>query len=759
MYRSTSAMFIYTRHTILAMLAICFLSLSTEVLGQPQTTRQVHLNDGTHLTGPEINIRVSQISGNITVDGVLDDTAWQQADAYENPFFQHEPRDREPSAQPTKIMVLQNDRFIYFGMQAYYDDPADVFATSMRRDEGFGTNDILELLLDTFGDNRTSYAFGVTPLGAKIDAIISDQGNHINQGWDCIWYAETEINADGFAVEVAIPFKSLKYKEGETVRWGINISRDIKHINEETYLVPIPRALGHNGKFRGSLFANLVNIQPPETGLNVEIQPNIRGANTRTYQPLETSDQNIEAGLDVNYQITPQMSMDVTYNTDFAQVETDEEIVNLTRFNILLPEKREFFLQDAGLFTFGGASRAVNPLEGIRRRSDVVLFNSRSIGIENGELVPLYGGAKIAGRTGPYSVGAMNIQSQSTTLRSGTRVPSSNYTAMKFKRDMFENSNLGFMFLNRQSDSNTYNRAVGVDGYFVITPAFTVYGDLAKSFDPDVESDDWAGSSGLAYNSEWLDFYAAHSFIDSLFNPEMGFIRRGNIRKSEGAVSLTRWINNDYLKSLNLVTEIDYITDHDNRLLTRQNSAEFDITARTDDRISLEYSTEYEFLPNDDDIRGVLIPAGIYTTNTYEVQFRSYRSRQLSGFIGYEWGTVFDGKSREIETAADYSFSGRFNTEISWSHNELELSNGDITANVLSSRFIYSFSTELFAKAFLQWNDADERVSTYFLMDWIYRPKSHLYLVYRDTRNTTFGTLDNYRDRSLQVKLTYLWAI
>jgi len=727
--------------------------------GQDHTTQQVFFDDGSHLEGPEMYIRVNRTTQPITIDGDLSDSAWQQADPYEGHFFQQEPEDRKPSSQKTRIMVLQDDKNLYFGMQAYYDDPDRIFASSMRRDVGFGTDDILELLIGPLGDNRTSYTFSNTPLGGKIDAIISDEGNHINSSWDGVWYSKAQINDQGFAVEMAIPFKTLKYRVGETVRWKLNVTREIKYKNEVTYLVPIPRGLGHNGKFRGSLHANLVNIHPPQTGLNLEVQPYLRTAGSRIYDPVDERNTDFHGGLDARYQVTPQLTADFTYNTDFAQVETDQEIVNLTRFNINLPEKREFFLESAGLFTFGTGARAGGSLVGIHTGSDYLLFNSRTIGIEQGERVPLYGGAKVTGRAGQFSVGGMNLQSKETRLRDGTLVPSTNYTAVKVKRDLFTNSNIGLMMLNKQSGPGHYNRAVGTDAFFAFSQAFMVNGSLARTLSPDVSGNNWAGDAGLVVNTEWLDFSLKHSFIDSLFNPEMGFVRRGNLRNTQGDLSLTKWINNRYLKSVSFITGIQYITDHRNTLLTRENDFELWVTARSEDNLRLETDLEYEYLPTQDYIRDIPIDPGIYKTHTSRVSVNTYRSRRVTGSIEYEWGPMFDGTSRGITLSNDTRVNRHFTLELEYGHNVLDLKYGSLTANILATRLNYSFTNDLFAKAFVQWNDADHRVSTYFLVDYIYRPKSHVYLVYQDTRNTLLSGFSNYRDRIIQLKFTYLWSI
>ncbi|MFC1562607.1 DUF5916 domain-containing protein [candidate division KSB1 bacterium] len=711
------------------------------------------------IKGSDINIYVQEINEPIEIDGKLNEKAWERAIPYHDYFFQHEPLDRAPSSEKTEVRVLQDKHNIYFSAQCYDSEPKKIWASVKRRDGKYWNGDALEFLIDTFQDKRNCYALGTNPLDAKIDALISDEGNHVNNPWDCIWYNKTSINDSGWVVEMKIPFKSIKYKKGEVVDWGLNIARAIKHRQEMTYLVPIPRGLGHNGKFKGSLFANLKNVKPPSYKINLEIQPYTTGGKTYIYRP-NAIDSEFKSGLDVRYHVTPQLSLDLTYKTDFANVESDQEIINVTRFNINLPEKREFFLESAGLFQFGSGTSAGGSLVGSSGGSSgFMMFNSRTIGIKKGKRIPLFGGAKLAGRIGKYSIGVMNIQSEKTAINDSTFEPSTNFTAIKLKRDLHTNSNIGLMILNKQSNSGDYNRTIGSDAFFAFTPEFIINGSIAKSFSPEDLSKEWAGNIGVILNKDWVDLSVRYSHIDTLFNPEMGFVRRGNIRNTNGSLSFTKWINNDYFKSMSFVNRMSYTTDHHNTLETRQNSASLWVTAKSGDFLSFGVSRDYDFLPNDQFIRNIMIEKGVYNAAYQNISFRSFRGRPLSGSISYRWGERLDGKSRSVSLSNTTKISNDLVMNLGYSYDNLDFKNGSLKANILSGRWTYCYSPELLAKYYVQWNDADHKIAMNFLIDYIYKPRSHIYLVYNENRDTLINSVKNINDRVLLLKFTYLWSL
>jgi len=744
------------------LLTTCFMmAAGRQIFACPgEDSSKVRMEPEPDFPGSDIEIYVRETDRPPEIDGKLDDAAWEKAIPYNDYFFQQEPLDRRPSTQKTEVRVLQDEKNLYFGIQCYEDDPSKIFATIKRRDGSFLSDDALELLIDTFQDKRNSYAFGTNPFGAKVDAIISDEGNHINKSWDCIWHCKTEINGQGWSVEMAIPFKSIKYKKGERVDWGLNITREIKHSKEITYLAPIPRGLGHNGKFKGSLFGTLKNIKTPPKDLNLEVQPYLRTGREQVYE-TGYDKTSADAGLDVRYHITPQLTMDLSYQTDFAQAEADEEIVNTTRFNINLREKREFFLENAGLFTFGSTPSAGGTLVGITRyRRDFQLFYSRSVGIVDEQRVPLVGGIKLAGRANGYSLGLMNMQGKSTTLNGGNLEPAANFTVLRLKKDLFTNSNIGFMMLNKQSASDDYSRAVGTDAFISLSQELSLIGSLARDYSPDYDNNNWAGDLGVLLNKEWIDVALRYTHLDSLFSPDMSFITRENIRKTDGTVSLTKWINSGSLKSLSLVTDVDYTTDHHNTTVYREHRTNLSLTLASEDYLYYGFHRRYDYLPGQDDIlERIIIDPGTYKGHHHHLVFRTYRGRRFSGSIHYRWGDNYGGRSKMLRIENNAKFTDNFNLELAYRYDDLNQRNGSLNAHVLSTRWTYSFTTELFAKYYLQWNSVENRVSSNLLIDFIYSPRSHIYLVFNENRSTLDAALHRVYDRMLLLKFTYLWSV
>ena len=723
-----------------------FLILTFSTLSFTQTINPTAVSD-TSLSAYKPDIYVQWTDKKIVIDGVLDDAAWDDALAYEEYFFQREPLDRAPSSEKTRVMVLQDKKMIYFGIQCFDSEPEKIFASSMRRDRNYGRGDVLELLLDTFQDNRNSYAFDTNPLGGKGDAIISDQGNHVNKQWEAVVYMDGKLNEAGWAAEFAIPFKSLKYKKGEVIDWKINISREIMHRNEETYLIPVPREHGHMAKFRGENWGRLRNIRPPQKNLNFEVYPYALAGQTNIYGDKQEQKKEAHGGIDFKYDITTQLALDLTYKTDFAQVEADEEIVNVTRFNIQREEKREFFLQNAGLFQFGPGSRA---------QRNFVLFDSRTIGIQDQQRIPLLGGGKITGRAGKYSIAALSMQSEKTVLSDGIEHGATNYSAVRLKRDVSDNSSIGFMALNQTTTADNYSRALGVDGIWNVTPALRLDVSAARSFAPDVSTNDMAGDFGFILNKEWIDINLRHTHIDSLFNPQMGFVRRPNIRSTDAEVELTKWLNNQYLQNVALSSGILYITDHHQVLQTQDIPLTASATFRAGDQADIGVKRSYEFVPQDSYIRDIKIDAGSYDTWSHNVSFNSYRARPINGTLDIEWGQLFDGKQQSVMLSGSAKVTNHLNIDMAYTYNNLDLKNGSLLSHVLSTRWTYSFTPDFFAKAYLQWNTADNRFSGNLIIDWAYRPRSHIYFVYNENHDTLQHMAT---DRIFMMKMTYLWQI
>ncbi len=495
------------------------------------------------------------------------------------------------------------------------------------------------------------------------------------------------------------------------------------------------------------MFALLRNIRPPEQGLNFEIYPYALTGQTNIYGDEKQKTNEFHSGVDFKYDITPQLALDLTYKTDFAQAEAEEEIVNVTRFNVRRQEKREFFLQNAGLFQFG---------PGQSSQSNFILFDSRTTGIQDRQRIPLLGGGKLTGRTGKYSIAALSLQSEGTTLEGGIYQPSTNYTAMRLKRDVSKNSHVGLMALNQQSTSDKYSRVFGVDGLWNVTQAIRLDASAARSISPQTTSNDMAGDFGFVLNKDWIDLNFRYTHIDSLFNPQMGFVRRPNIRNTDGNVTFTKWFNGKVVNNIAFSSGLLYITDHHQVLQTRDNTFSGSLLFRKDDEIKLGVARSYEFVPYDASIRDITIYAGIYDTWAQSISFVSYRARPVNVNLTYQWGQLFDGTQQSANLTGTAKVSNHLLVDLAYTYNHLELKNGRLYSHILSTRWTYSFSPDFFTKAYLQWNTADNRFSANFILDYAYQPRSHIYLVYNENQNTL---LHEPTDRIIMLKMTWLWQI
>jgi hypothetical protein len=387
---------------------------------------------------PRPQLKASAIADPLTVDGLLDDEAWQQADVADG-FVQREPNPGEPASERTEVRVAYTSSMLYVGIRALASEPDQIVGEEMQRDGALFRDDSVLVLLDTFNDNRNSYFFEVNPNGAFTDALVTDEGRDFNVQWDAVWQAVARRTEEGWSAELEIPFATLRFDPGQDT-WGLNVRRLIRHKNEEVFWAPVPLQAN---LFRVSLSGDLTGIRGPEPGLNLRVKPFAVGAASRFQQASAgaLSDEDGDLGLDVKWGLTRRMTLDLTYNTDFAEAEVDDQQINLTRFSLFFPEKRDFFLENAGLFEFG-----FNP----PGTPYLTPFFSRRIGISPlGTVVPIDWGARLTGRAGPWSVGLLDAQTDSFELGRFGDQPEDNWGALRLKRNLGRRSNIGLIATRR----------------------------------------------------------------------------------------------------------------------------------------------------------------------------------------------------------------------------------------------------------------------------------------------------------------------
>src|SRR5262245_26045977 len=406
----------------------------------------------------------TRASGPISVDGSLDEPPWTVAPVATD-FLQNEPNEGRPPTFATDVRVLYNDDAIYLGVFAHDDEPSGLVVSDLKKDFNTAASDAFIVVIDTFSDQRNGFEFATNPARAKWDAQMFNEGRESNASWDGIWDVSTKVTSDGWYAEIRIPFKTLKFTRADPQAWGINFQRRLRCRNEESYWAPLPRFYNLD---RVSMAGSISGLRDLKPGRNLRVKPfaSASSSTVGTRRP----DADYDAGLDVKYGITSGLTLDTTFNTDFSQVEADEQQVNLTRFSILFPEKRDFFLENSGIFQFGlpttgtSAVGGSSPAASGRQNSppDAKLFFSRTIGLSDaGDAIPILAGSRLTGKLGNHSIAVLNIQQ-----RGKGAVPATNFTAIRVDRSVLGNSDVGVIVLNKDAAGASYNRVGGLDANF-----------------------------------------------------------------------------------------------------------------------------------------------------------------------------------------------------------------------------------------------------------------------------------------------------
>ena len=388
----------------------------------------------------------------IEIDGHLNEEAWSQTQMIDD-FTQQSPDEGQPITERTEVRMLYDTEKLYIGFECYDSQPDKIVANEMRRDGQLWQNDNVYIMLDTYGDKRQCFFFRTNALGALSDTAVTDGGENLNGSWDCIWAAAGRQHEKGWTVEIAIPFNQLRFKKNDSMVWGVNFGRNIQRTNETSQWIQVPRSQSWPGTYHPIYQGKLTGLQGIVSPSYFDVKPYLLGGLARNLEDEDwqrTTERDL--GLDMKYGVTSNLTLDLTLNTDFAQVEADQEEVNLTRFSLYFPERRDFFLEGSGLFAFGAGIGGFGP-------PPLSIFYSRSIGIDDEKEVRLLGGGKLTGKVGAYSVGALNM----TTAASG-EIPMTNFSVLRMQRDILSDSTVGFILTNRQSDfGSDYHRNGGID--------------------------------------------------------------------------------------------------------------------------------------------------------------------------------------------------------------------------------------------------------------------------------------------------------
>ena len=662
------------------------------------------------------------------IDGrVIGDMAWQAAPAIRD-FWQIEPDEGRPSTQKTEVYIGYTADTLYIGVVAYDENPAGIIVADSRRDSSLADTDSFQFIIDGLHDRQNGLLFGTNPAGIEYDAQITNEGTasfgagdgEFNLNWDTSWEVKTSITDIGWQAEFAIPFRSLRYGAAPVQTWGFNFQRNIRRNNEVAFWAPLGRQ--HN-IYRVSQAGSIENIQPPHQR-SLKFTP--YGVAKRSEGGTISAETDYEAGFDLKYSITSSLTLDVTYNTDFAQVEVDEFQVNLDRFSLFLPEQRPFFLENAGQFSMG-----------IPRQAE--LFFSRRIGIgAGGRAIPIDGGVRLSGKLG-QSTNVGFLQMRSEAVRGVA--PENDYTVARVSYELGAGSSIGGIVVNREGDGSIigdddddYNRTYGLDGQWGVSKNLTLSGFVAKTKTPGLEGRDHAFRLRSNYNSEDWTLQAAYAQVGENFNPEVGFLSRKNY-KQLSLFGLKRIRPDDLWGLHELRPHIAYRGywnfdgTWETGFLHVDNHWEWDS--------GMELHTGVNFLHENvtrpfEIVSGVTVPVGKYDDRELAFVYWTDPSAPLNFRIDIKHGGLFGGDRTQVVPTIGYRIGETFTSEFSWIHNDVELETGDFRVGVGRLRMTYSFTPKMSLQALVQYNERDDLLSTNLRFAWLTSADTGLYIVYNE---------------------------
>jgi hypothetical protein len=729
------------KFTILFIALLCVATASTAVQSQQQPN-------------PNNEIRAVFINEAPKIDGDISDFIWTSITPITN-FIQVWPDDGSPATEDSEVRIAYDRDNLYFAFRFYDKNPELIRAKNLERGGRNDRDDNAYIALDTFGDGRNAYLFEMNALGTQDDATITDERLTTNSfSWDAVFISETIIDEQGWTLEVSIPFRQLRFPDDEELNFGIMLSRTINRKNERVLWPRIGLEYGSFGALAAvSQYGKLTGIKNIKRGKNIEIKPYIIGGAQEIRPDLASEETNVDysedIGVDVKYGISSNLTLDLTVNTDFAQVESDNVQLNLTRFNLFFPEKREFFLERSGLFEHGNL------------RSTQTYF-SRRIGLTN----EILAGARMTGQIGKTSIGALNIET-GNKMKDFLGSNSTNNTVIRFRNDIFSRTTAGAIFTNTQI-GNDYNRALGIDTQYRFGSASLFNAWFTNVWDDQEGLNDAAGHASILFRNDLYSAEASYTNVGTNYNPALGFVRRQDMRQYD-----LRGNYNQKMNTINSINRIvirglyDYIEGQDGI----KQSTEFEfggtIEFQRRDRFSAEFSNEFERLFAPFQIRpNTFIPTGDYTFNRFQVNGETDSSRRFFVNAGIEFGEFFSGNRTDINGGfglrqSQYlTLEGRINHSII----DLPVNNGEFDATTVSMSVLGAFSRKLFTKTLIQYDNFSRDIQANLRVDWIHTPGSDLFFVFNTSYHLTGDNevlFDPNRDFILNnetaiVKLTYL---
>ena len=691
----------------LALTLATLLAASGRVLAQPVSTAAPPPGAGTAVgpsdvinveTAARPTVRALRTARRPVIDGTLDEPEWQSAPRIGD-FVQQLPRTGAQATFATDVRVLYDADHLYIGATLYDPEPRKAITAGKERDFTSGASDLFGLVLDTFKDRRNSFLFLVNPAGAVRDEQTYNDSRTVVEAWEGVTKARTSIRDSAWIVELEIPLRTLRFDATRTPQeWGVNFIRRVRRTSETSYWAPLERQYRLHRMSKAGTLTGLDSLRP---GRNLQVKPYVLGSNASGAQvPATALGSNAEVGMDVKYGLTPSLTLDATYNTDFSQVEVDQEQVNLTRFSLLFPERREFFIENSGAFQFGDVVER-NYRMGASP-SDFTFFNSRQIGLTaDGRPIPIVGGGRLTGRVGQWDVGLLDMQTQRAFS-----TPAENFAVVRARRNLFGRSDIGVLLQNRAAtDSSTWNRSVGADANLRFFGNTIVNAYVAKSDAPGSAKDGTAARAQVAYRGKRWDNSAMWKRVTDGFAPGIGFVRRRDFQQFYGTVGAHPRPRLGKIAELNPYIEADYITDLRSQLDTRTITGGLGITLKSEAVFSLELNDQFDRIEQAFTlVPGRTVAPGAYSWREGIVKYTMAPGSRFLGTANATVGDFYSGSRRSMGGGITWRVSPSLGLETSWQRNDISLATGDFVADLARLRVRYAWSTTLLGSAFVQYN-------------------------------------------------------
>ncbi len=713
-------------------------------------------------------VRATRVDTAPEFDGFVNEAFWD-AIAPATDFIQQNPDEGQPSTERTEVRIGFDDQNLYFGIICFDREPENIVVTQNRRDGALDDTDSIQLLIDAYNDGQNAFIFGTSPAGVEFDAQVTKAGQSrgggggparaggaggggaqrggsraFNLNWDAVWKVQSQITGRGWESEIIIPFRTLRYRPGQDQTWGLNISRNIRRRNELSFWSPVSRAFELT---QVELAGSLTGLET-KSNRNLKLLPYVIGGVTRNFRQAENrTDREIDAGLDIKYGLTPGLTLDATFNTDFAQVEVDDVQINLTRFDLFFPEKRPFFLENSGFFEFG------TPQE-------VEIFFSRRIGIDdNRQEVPIDAGARISGKVGNYQVGFLNMQTRDVEGRS----PANNYAIARVSRELPNRSSIGVIGVNRQTMGNSlgrgeYNRTFGADANIGIGKYANWSNYIAGTRTPGLVGGGRAGSSLFEYDDSTHQFSVGYTEVGENFNPEVGFVRRVKFRKPRAFYRYTHYLENSPVRSIEPHAFVqNWYTLGTNEKESGFEHYHIDSRWQNGGRLGIARNRNFERLDIPFTVfPGVDVPVGRYQFDETIANFASDPSATFFGGGNFAVGDFYHGKIKSLSLNGGVRKGQNLTWTVTWSRNYIDLPTDEFHTDLASLRFNWSFTSKSFLQTLSQYSNRTNQITHNIRLGLLSTSSTGLFVVY-NTGTSTRDFLDPHGvDRRLESQAFFI---